>query len=42
MMMSGTKVDSIKKLKYLNVPKANMSIKRFADKEVDSRPSNFR
>ena len=42
MMMSGIKVDSIKKLKYLNVPKANMSIKRFADKEVDSRPSNSR
>ena len=42
MMMSGIKVDSIQKLKCLNVPKVNKSIKKFADMEVDSRPSNSR
>ena len=33
---------SIKKLKYLNVSKVNISIKKYADMEVDSRASNSR
>ena len=43
MMMSEIKVDiSIKKLKYLNVSKVDMTIKKFADMEIDSRASNSR
>ena len=41
MMMSGTKVDiRIKKLKHLNASKVDMSVKKFADMEADSRASN--
>ena len=43
MMMSGTKVDiRIKKLKHLNASKVDMSVKKFADMEVDGRASNSR
>ena len=43
MMMSGIKVEiRNKKLKHLNVSKVDMSIKKFADMEVDSRASNSR
>ena len=43
MMMSGTKIDIwIKKLEHLNASKVDMSVKKFADMEVDSRASNSR